>query len=58
MKNQMIKDRVNVLFIKENERSVAVKKNIVVSQVLKCISILTLRNIYKFIIEISRIGIW
>ena len=54
----MIKDRVNVLFIKENERSVAVKKNIVVSQVLKCISILTLRNIYKFIIEISRIGIW
>ena len=40
MKFQYIKDKVSAYFTKGNERSVAVKKNIAVSLVLKCISIL------------------
>ena len=39
MKFQYIKDKVSAYFTKGNERSVAVKKNIAVSLVLKCISI-------------------
>ena len=37
MKFQYIKDKVSAYFTKGNERSVAVKKNIAVSLVLKCI---------------------
>lgn len=61
MKFQYIKDKVNAYFTKGNERSVAVKKNIAVSLVLKCISILVSLQVVPLTIGYvnpTKYGIW
>ena len=61
MKYQYIKDKVNAYFTKGNERSVAVKKNIAVSLVLKCISILVSLQVVPLTIGYvnpTKYGIW
>lgn len=61
MKIQQIKDRVNVYFTKGNERSVAVKKNIAASLVLKCVSILVSLQVVPLTIGYvnpTKYGIW
>ena len=61
MKFQYIKDKVSAYFTKGNERSVAVKKNIAVSLVLKCISILVSLQVVPLTIGYvnpTKYGIW
>ena len=61
MKFQYIKDKVSTYFTKGNERSVAVKKNIAVSLVLKCISILVSLQVVPLTIGYvnpTKYGIW
>ncbi len=61
MKYQYIKDKVNAYFTKGNERSVAVKKNIAVSLVLKCVSILVSLQVVPLTIGYvnpTKYGIW
>lgn len=61
MKIQNIKDKVNTYFTKGNERSVAVKKNIAASLVLKCISILISLQVVPLTIDYinpTKYGIW
>lgn len=61
MKFQYIKDKVNAYFTKGNERSVAVKKNIAVSLVLKCVSILVSLQVVPLTIGYvnpTKYGIW
>ncbi|EOS13660.1 lipopolysaccharide biosynthesis protein [Phocaeicola sartorii] len=61
MKFQYIKDKVNAYFTKGNERSVAVKKNIAISLVLKCISILVSLQVVPLTIGYvnpTKYGIW
>ena len=61
MKFQYIKDKVSAYFTKGNERSVAVKKNIAVSLVLKCISILVSLQVDPLTIGYvnpTKYGIW
>ncbi|MDE6181301.1 MAG: hypothetical protein K2G02_09395, partial [Phocaeicola sp.] len=56
-----IKEKVNAYFTKGNERSVAVKKNIAVSLVLKCISILVSLQVVPLTIGYvnpTKYGIW
>lgn len=53
--------RINIYFNRGNERSVAVKKNIAVSLVLKCISILISLQVVPLTIDYvnpTRYGIW
>lgn len=61
MKIQQIKDKVNAYFTKGNERSVAVKKNIAASLVLKCVSILVSLQVVPLTIGYvnpTKYGIW
>lgn len=61
MKIQNIKDKINTYFTKGNERSVAVKKNIAASLVLKCISILISLQVVPLTIDYinpTKYGIW
>lgn len=61
MKNQKIKDKVHIYFTKGNARSVAVKKNIAASLVLKCISILISLQVVPLTIGYvnpTKYGIW
>ena len=61
MKYQYIKDKVNAYFTKGNERSVAVKKNIAASLVLKCVSILVSLQVVPLTIGYvnpTKYGIW
>lgn len=61
MKFQYIKDKVNAYFTKGNERSVAVKKNIAASLVLKCVSILVSLQVVPLTIGYvnpTKYGIW
>lgn len=61
MKTQRIKDKVNAYFMKGNERSVVVKKNIAASLVLKCISILVSLQVVPLTIDYvnpTKYGIW
>lgn len=56
-----IKERIKAYFTKGNERSVAVKKNIAVSLVLKCISILVSLQVVPLTIGYvnpTKYGIW
>lgn len=61
MKIQNIKDKVNIYFTEGNERSVAVKKNVVASLILKCISILISLQVVPLTIGYinpTKYGIW
>lgn len=61
MKIQNIKDKVNAYFTKGDERSIAVKKNIAASLVLKCISILVSLQVLPLTIGYvnpTKYGIW
>lgn len=61
MKIQNLKDKVNAYFTKGNERSIAVKKNIAASLVLKCISILVSLQVVPLTIDYvnpTKYGIW
>lgn len=61
MKIQNIKDKVNAYFTKGDERSIAVKKNIAASLVLKCISILVSLQVVPLTIGYvnpTKYGIW
>lgn len=61
MKIYFIKNKINGYFTKGNERSVAVKKNIAASLVLKCISILISLQVVPLTIGYvnpTRYGIW
>lgn len=61
MKIRFIKNKINSYFTKGNERSVAVKKNIAASLVLKCISILISLQVVPLTIGYvnpTRYGIW
>lgn len=61
MKIQNIKNKINTYFTKGNERSIAVKKNIAASLVLKCISILVSLQVVPLTIDYinpTKYGIW
>lgn len=61
MKIQNLKDKVNAYFTKGNERSIAVKKNIAASLLLKCISILVSLQVVPLTIGYvnpTKYGIW
>lgn len=58
---QNIKNKINAYFTKGNERSIAVKKNIAASLVLKCISILVSLQVVPLTIGYvnpTKYGIW
>ena len=61
MNIHIIKEKINLYFTKGNERSVAVKKNIAASLVLKCISILVSLQVVPLTIGYinpTKYGIW
>lgn len=61
MNIQGVKNKVNTYFTKGNERSVMVKRNIAVSLVMKCISILISLQVVPLTIgyvNSTKYGIW
>lgn len=61
MKLQDLTDKINTYFTKGNERSVAVKKNIAASLILKCVSILISLQVVPLTIGYvnpTKYGIW